>query len=206
MSRGGSPAAFVALDFETADHGRDSACAVALVRVEGRSITQRVSRLVRPPRRHFIWTHIHGIRWVDVEREPRVGALWPELTPLLDGLALIDAQDARFDKGVLRACCEAGGHPMPEVPFLCTVKLARATWNVRPTKLPDVCSRPHVSDDNAFSESLFKTGKYRNPSTNGVAPPPRRGPGRVTRVRAGGPHAEIPFAPAIRHASSMDRR
>ena len=36
---------FAALDFETADRGRDSACALAIVRVEGSRITAREHRL-----------------------------------------------------------------------------------------------------------------------------------------------------------------
>ena len=35
------PPTFVAIDFETADYGRDSACALALVRVEAGVIVQR---------------------------------------------------------------------------------------------------------------------------------------------------------------------
>ena len=40
---------FVALDFETADHGSDSACQVGLVRVEDARVVRRESRLIRPP-------------------------------------------------------------------------------------------------------------------------------------------------------------
>ena len=36
-----APPTFVAIDFETADYGRDSACALALVRVEAGVIVQR---------------------------------------------------------------------------------------------------------------------------------------------------------------------
>ena len=39
----------------------------------------------------------------------------------------------------MRACCGAALIPPPEQPYLCTVKLARHTWGIRPTKLPDVC-------------------------------------------------------------------
>ena len=43
------PPTFVAIDFETADYGRDSACALALVRVEAGVIVQRAFHYVRPP-------------------------------------------------------------------------------------------------------------------------------------------------------------
>ena len=42
---------FAAIDFGTADYGRDSACAVAVVRVAGGEIVDRAHFLIRPPRR-----------------------------------------------------------------------------------------------------------------------------------------------------------
>ena len=39
---------FVALDFETADNGRDSACAIGLVRVSGGEIVKRTYYLIKP--------------------------------------------------------------------------------------------------------------------------------------------------------------
>ena len=52
---------FVAIDFETADHGPDSACAVGLVRVSGNRIVKRKYYLIRPTRRSFFFTPVHGI-------------------------------------------------------------------------------------------------------------------------------------------------
>jgi DNA polymerase-3 subunit epsilon len=51
------------------------------------------------------------------------------------------AHNAPFDRAVLRACCAAHGLEMPAVPFVCTVRLARSAWAIRPTRLPDVCGR-----------------------------------------------------------------
>jgi DNA polymerase-3 subunit epsilon len=130
---------FVAIDFETADYSPDSACAVALVKVEGSRIVDRTFRLIRPPRRTFHFTHIHGITWKDVEHEPTFGAIWPTMEPMLNGVELLAAHNAPFDRSVLRACCDRFGLAQPRLPFLCTVRLARQRWNLRPTKLPDVC-------------------------------------------------------------------
>src|SRR4051812_36416741 len=112
---------FVAIDFETADHGPDSACAVGLVRVENGAIVARASRLIRPPRRYIRYTRIHGITWAMAEREPCFGELWPTVADMLDGADRLVAHNAPFDRNVLRACCEAAGLPMPAQPFLCTV-------------------------------------------------------------------------------------
>ena len=77
--------AFVAIDFETADHGPDSACAVGLVRVEGLTVVRRETVLLRPPRRHIIFTAIHGITWEMVEDKPPFVAAWPQLLDLDGG-------------------------------------------------------------------------------------------------------------------------
>lgn len=130
---------FVALDFETADHGHDSACSVGLIRVEDDRIVQRVHYLIRPPRTTFRFSHIHGIRWQDVVDQPGFDERWAFIQPILHGAAFLAAHNAAFDKGVLYACCDLYGIARPLQPFVCTVQLARKTWNLRPTKLPNVC-------------------------------------------------------------------
>jgi DNA polymerase-3 subunit epsilon len=130
---------FVAIDFETADHGADSACAVGLVRVEGWEVVAKVGRLIRPPRRYIRFSYLHGITWPMVQKEPAFADLWPQVAPLLDGAEFLVAHNAPFDRGVLRACCEFAGLAVPPVPFVCSMREARAAWDVRPTRLPDVC-------------------------------------------------------------------
>jgi DNA polymerase-3 subunit epsilon len=138
FDRGGGPS-FVAIDFETADPGRDSACAVGVVRVEGSRIVRRESRLIRPPRREFVFTYIHGISWEDVEEADPFAAVWEELRPLLEGADFLAAHNAPFDKSVLQACCRSAQLEPPPLPFECTVRHARRRWGIRPTTLPEVC-------------------------------------------------------------------
>jgi DNA polymerase-3 subunit epsilon len=133
------PTTFVAVDFETADPLRDSACALAMVRVSGRRIVARQTVLLRPPRPDFWFTHIHGITWEDVEDEPTFEEAWPALAPFLDGADFIAAHNAPFDRSVLAACCDRAGYEVPDLPFLCTVTRARRVWSLRPARLPDVC-------------------------------------------------------------------
>jgi DNA polymerase-3 subunit epsilon len=130
---------FAAIDFETADYGRDSACAVAVVRVEANRIVHRVHHLIRPPRRDFVFSYLHGISWNDVVDAPSFRELWPHLRSELDGVEFLAAHNARFDRSVLETCCERARVKAPSHPFECTVRLARATWGIYPTKLPDVC-------------------------------------------------------------------
>ena len=139
--------AFAAIDFETADQGADSACAVGVVRVEGGRIVSRWRRLIRPPRQHFIFTYIHGITWAQVCLEKSFGELWPELRQALSGVDFLAAHNAPFDRKVLRTCCLASGVDAPPHPFVCTVQLARKTWKIFPTKLPVVCERLRIDLD-----------------------------------------------------------
>lgn len=132
---------FVAIDFETADHGPDSACAVGLVRVEGLTVVRRETVLLRPPRRHIIFTGIHGITWKMVEDKQPFATAWPQLSPILDGAAFLAAHNAPFDRRVLGACCAAAGLSTPELSFLCTVQLARRHWGQKGNDLASVCRR-----------------------------------------------------------------
>lgn len=129
---------FAALDFETADYGRDSACALSVVIVEQMKIVETWTELIRPPRREFVFTYLHGISWRDVQDKLVFGELWPAVAPMLEQVDFVAAHNAAFDRSVLRACCTQAGHSALKKPFLCTVKLARATWSIFPTKLSDV--------------------------------------------------------------------
>jgi DNA polymerase III subunit epsilon len=155
---------FIAIDFETADYYPDSACAVAMVSVEGGQILRRDYHLIRPPRRNMVFTYIHGITWEDVADKPLFAELWPSLQPLLASADFFVAHNAVFDQSVLRACCEAAGFPPPGLPFKCTVKIARKRWNIRPTKLPDVCRYLDIELDhhNALSDAEACARIYMN--------------------------------------------
>jgi len=130
---------FVALDFETADYSPDSACALGLVRVENHRIVERTYSLIKPPRKRFVFTYLHGITWEDVAGQPSFAELWPTYSPMLEGIDFLAAHNASFDRGVLHRCCAAAGLEPPKIPFRCTVELARQIWNIRPTKLNNVC-------------------------------------------------------------------
>jgi len=147
---------FVAIDFETANYAQDSACAVGLVKVVGGEIVDSVAYLIRPPTREFVFTSIHGLTWKHVAGAADFGALWPKLEPWLDGVDFLAAHNASFDRGVLNACRATydieGAQPI----FRCTVAMARRAWNLRPTKLPDVCRHLGIALDHhdALSDAM----------------------------------------------------
>ena len=135
---------FVAIDFETANDNRDSACSVGLVVGRDGKIEVSQSFLIRPPTPEFRFTPVHGLSWEDVRREPTFGELWPTLAPWIKGAEFVAAHNAPFDRGVLQACCATYGVEAPRKPFVCTVQLARKQWRIHPTTLPDVCRRLRI--------------------------------------------------------------
>ncbi len=146
---------FTAIDFETADNGRDSACAVGLVRVEDEKIVRSEYRLIRPPRPDMLFTYIHGITWEEVANEPSFAEVWPELADLFEGIEFITAHNAPFDKGVLNACCAAARLEPPPLPFICTVKLSKKELGINPAKLSHVCHHLSIplNHHNALSDA-----------------------------------------------------
>ncbi len=130
---------FAAIDFETADYGRDSACSLSVVIVEKGKIVKKKSALIRPPRPYFVFSYLHGITWQDVAKKPVFGEFWPKVNTLFDGVDFIAAHNASFDRGVLHACCAMSGITPPDIKYLCTIKLSRSLWGLYPTKLSDVC-------------------------------------------------------------------
>lgn len=201
---------FVAIDFETADHGPDSACAVALVRVEGGRIVRKERRLLRPPRKRFAFTYIHGIAWEHVADAPSFGDAWLELREVLEGAEFLAAHNAPFDRNVLGACCYAAGWRSPDLPWVCTVRLARRTWTLGSAALPSVCrhlglSLNHhepLSDAEACANILLAA--VQDGADLGLGPTPakrsrRRNTPEVTRgprdnSRAARPPGERPSA------------
>jgi DNA polymerase-3 subunit epsilon len=162
---------FAALDFETADYGRDSACALSVVIVQDQQIVETWTSLIRPPRQSFVFTYLHGIAWQHVRDKPTFGELWPEVARRLEKVDFIAAHNAAFDRSVLRACCAMAGQAAVRHPFLCTVKLARAIWNLHPAKLSDVARHLQIplrhhdatSDAHACAQILLHAGQQGHP-------------------------------------------
>lgn len=139
--------AFLAIDFETANHQSDSACAVGVVRVERGRIVERFHSLIRPPSKTFTFTWVHGIRWSDVEDAPSFAKVWPKIRGLASGADFFAAHNAPFDSRVLSACAARAQVEPLDLPFMCTMRLARREWGVRPTRLPDVCAHLNIPLD-----------------------------------------------------------
>ncbi|MDR3514827.1 MAG: 3'-5' exonuclease [Azospirillaceae bacterium] len=119
----------VAIDFETANETRVSACAIGVAWIDGGCVGRVVERLIRPHELRFspFCVQIHGIQPDDVAAMPSFPEVWNDVAPR-DPDTVILAHNAAFDVSVLRASLDLYGLPWPDVPFLCTVKIARRVW------------------------------------------------------------------------------
>ncbi len=145
----GRPAAgtgrFAAIDFETANPRADSACALGVVVVDDGRIVDRIYELIRPVTPEFTFTAVHGLAWAHVRTAPTFGEIWPRIQARIGAVQFLAAHNAPFDRRVLSGCCVSYGLPPVPHPFVCTVTVARRVWNIRPTRLPDVCARLGIS-------------------------------------------------------------
>ncbi len=120
---------FVALDFETANECRDSACSVGLTTVSDGKVVASAYHLIRPPELRFShWnTKVHGLRESDVSASPTFAELWPSIRHLIQD-NLIVAHNASFDTSVLRRSLCTASIEMPRLSYLCSLNLARRAW------------------------------------------------------------------------------
>lgn len=149
---------FVAIDFETADRNRDSACAVSAISVVNGEVASVYTTLIRPPEADtgggdFEFTYIHGITPSTVRNSPTFDEIAGHLMPMLQEAPFIAAHNASFDSSVIRALCDRYGRDVPPTPWLCTVRLARKTWQLPKCGLSEVSRFLGVSLNHHEAES-----------------------------------------------------
>ena len=121
---------FAAIDFETANKFKNSACSLAIVTVEDGQIVKKAYSLIKPPFMSFDpeCIEIHGIQMEDVLNEPTFDTLWDRIYENHLKGKIVIAHNAKFDIGVLRATLDHYKIPWPELAYACTVKLSRKVW------------------------------------------------------------------------------
>jgi DNA polymerase-3 subunit epsilon len=120
---------FTAIDFETANEQRASACAVGVVRVRGGVIVESFETLLRPREVRVDWRNyeVHRIAQEQLYDAPTLADVWPQLLPYLHRQAVV-AHNSAFDVSVLEYTCRDFGVPIPDFHSLCSVKMARVAW------------------------------------------------------------------------------
>ncbi len=121
----------VAIDFETANEQRASACSIGLAWIEDGRVTDRETYLIRPPEMRFapVNIRIHGITPDMVKDAPEFPDVLASLRERIDGCDMVLAHNAGFDMSVVRASCDAYALSYPEFDYLCTVKVAQKVWS-----------------------------------------------------------------------------
>ena len=135
------PLDFTAIDFETANGSPASPCAVGLVRVRDGVLVEGLALLFKPPYPHN-WFHegnirVHGIRASDVEDAIEYNEALPAMLEFI-GADVLVAHNAPFDMGVLRASAAAIDAALPELSYLCSLAMARKSYNLESYRLNSV--------------------------------------------------------------------
>lgn len=120
---------FVAIDFETANACRSSACSIGLVTVKNGKIVDEYYKLIRPKNLYFNDDNIsvHGITEEMVADEPTFEQLWPEIFPRLHNKQVV-AHFAKFDINVLAQTLNAYYLPYPTFTYICSWILAKKAF------------------------------------------------------------------------------
>ncbi|MBB4953233.1 DNA polymerase-3 subunit epsilon [Agrobacterium vitis] len=124
----------IAIDFETANEGRDSACSVGLAWIDDGAVVRVEERLIRPRTMRFSSFNIaiHGIRPEHVEDAPEFPEVMDEFADDFAGATMI-AHNAAFDFSVWRGALDAYRQPYPSFDYVCSVKLAQKIWPQLPS-------------------------------------------------------------------------
>ena len=147
---------FIAIDFETANRNRNSACSLALIVVEENQIVNKKHWYINPPTDDFYFSYLHGITKSTVLNAPTLAELWETELKFYIENKIIVAHNASFDISVLQTSLSEAGITQSKIQYLDTVEYAR---NFFPTlenhKLPTVCKFLGISlnHHNALSDA-----------------------------------------------------
>ncbi|MBB4184314.1 DNA polymerase-3 subunit epsilon [Sinorhizobium terangae] len=119
----------IAIDFETANEQRGSACSVGLAWIEDGRVVRIEERLIRPKDMRFSSFNIavHGIRPEHVEDAGEFPEVMDEFADDFRGATMI-AHNAAFDFSVWRSCLDLYRRSYPQLSYLCSVKMAQKVW------------------------------------------------------------------------------
>lgn len=132
---------FTAIDFETANSKRTSACSIGMAKVRKGQVVEHYYRLLRPEVGDFhpMNISIHGITPEQVADSPTLSELWHEIEAFIDGDVLV-AHSVSFEQSVINQTMQAVGQDIPRLDYLCTLYMSRLNYPGRKGyRLPDVC-------------------------------------------------------------------
>ena len=112
---------FSALDFETATWSPTSICQVGIVRMEDGIVTEKVNKLVQPPKNAYYHRNIkvHGIQPEQTKNEPLFEQVWFDIRHLIED-EIVVAHNAGFDVNCLRSTLAFYDIAQPQFEVRCT--------------------------------------------------------------------------------------
>ena len=102
--------------------------------VENGQIVKTQTWLIKPPSYPYFHPRnidVHGILPSDVKDAPTFDEIWYEVQEMMYGSLMI-AHNASFDAGVLRSCLDYYGMFKPNLNYLCSIQVAKKSWNYLP--------------------------------------------------------------------------
>lgn len=142
---------FTAIDFETANGFRGSACAIGAIKVRNGAVAATHYSLLQPPAGYDRFdprnVAIHGITPDDVATAPGFAAHFPHLQDFVGGDVLV-AHNAGFDIGVIESGLEVSQLPIPRLDFACTLSLSRKNYQLASHALPSAAAEAGFILDN----------------------------------------------------------
>jgi len=120
---------FVAIDFETANKERSSACALGIAVVRNGQIIKKNHWLLKPPQNYFspFNISIHGITEDTVKDKPDFKELWPTIRRYFENEVVV-AHYAGFDIGVLQEVLNEYEIDYPQFSYSCSRIIAKKVW------------------------------------------------------------------------------
>ena len=132
----------VAIDFETANENKASACAIGLAWIDSGSITHTEHFLIKPPHQNFsiMNTRLHGLDAEKVKEAQEFPAVWNSIIRTND-MPLILCHNAEFDIRVLAASLAHYSISWSEINFVCTLEISKVVWPNLPNHKLDTVAK-----------------------------------------------------------------
>lgn len=134
---------FTAIDFETANGFRGSACAIGAVKIRNGVIAESHYSLLQPPVGYDRFDPrnmaIHRITPEDVATAPTFAEHFPTLHEFVSDDVVV-AHNAGFDIGVIESGLEVCQLPIPRLDFVCSLTLSRKNYKLASHALPSAAA------------------------------------------------------------------
>jgi DNA polymerase-3 subunit epsilon len=132
---------FVAIDFETANAKRTSACSIGMAKVRDGEVVETFYELIKPEPFDFNYINvsIHGISPEMVDNKPSFIEHWPSIRDFIGDDVLV-AHNVSFEQSVINQILQHNSVEIPNFDYLCTLYMTKVNYPRRyGYKLDDVC-------------------------------------------------------------------